>query len=429
MPDDISAGDGLPSVSHPYAQPEAAARCQSYAQYLARLDRSPFSPHHLPVEEQLWLASFTEDGRYIKRYTCILGDSSMPKNPPAVNIEDIRTNTTDLSSSDFRTLLQTTDENVPYRIVIAASKLGVPSRMMEDVLGLGLDLEPEIFDYVKSTREITRYMSEDEFPLAWFKDAPALRIGSGVLCILDKAPERKSKTGTREAIIFLREDEGFEFPPRNSLGSTMFSSKRPSQMRERHNRDSTHHPRHYHKSLVEQYIDEAVESNNQFGPGNFLYVCLAALLELHLSTAPISVFQNADFGWYQGLMRKYRRNSRDKTNRPLSVNTDQDVGWRLLRMELDDQRYTLRWMTRFFKRHLDYRNKDLQAAFKEIRGRFKLRVQDLEHFESQLRDQMASEGIDKSIRMAEMSIRESKRVMLCTLPVLLCLLFLLTGSK
>ncbi|CAN9164368.1 unnamed protein product [Alternaria alternata] len=69
---------------------------------------------------------------------------------------------------------------------------------MEDVLGLGLDLEPEIFDYVKSTREITRYMSEDEFPLAWFKDAPALRIGSGVLCILDKAPERKSKTGTRE---------------------------------------------------------------------------------------------------------------------------------------------------------------------------------------------------------------------------------------
>jgi hypothetical protein len=86
-------------------------------------------------------------------------------------------------------------------------------------------------------------------------------------------------------------------------------------------------------------------------------------------------------------------------------------------------------MTRFFKRHLDYRNKDLQAAFKEVRERFKLRVQDLEQVESQLRDQMAGEGIEKSIRMAEMSIQESKRVMLCMSPVLPFLLFLLTVSK
>jgi hypothetical protein len=199
-------------------------------------------------------------------------------------------------------------------------------------------------------------------------------------------------------------------------------------MRERPSHDSNHYPRHDKKSLVERYIHEAVQSKNKFGPGNFLYVCLAALLELHLSTAPTSVFHIADFGYYQGLMRKYRRNFEDMandfppvnnypgmaTNEPLPVDTYPDMGWRQLRVELDDQRYTLRWMTRFFKRHLDYRNKDLQAAFKELRGRFKLRVQDLEQVESQLRDQMASEGIDKSIRMAEMSIRESKRVMLLT---------------
>jgi hypothetical protein len=70
--------------------------------------------------------------------------------------------------------------------------------MMEDVLGLGLDLEPEIFDYVKSTPVVARYIPDDEFPLPWFKDAPALRIGSDILCMLEKTPERKSKTGTRE---------------------------------------------------------------------------------------------------------------------------------------------------------------------------------------------------------------------------------------
>ncbi|CAN9171821.1 unnamed protein product [Alternaria alternata] len=339
-------------------------------------------------------------------------------NQPPIDVEEIGPDTTFLSSSDFQTLLQTTDENVPYRIVIAVSNRVVPSRMIEDVLGLGLDLEPEIFDFVKGTVEATAYIPEDDFPLPWFKDAPALPI------------------------MFLR-DNSPEYLPRDSLGFTMFSSKRPSQMRERPSHDSNHYPRHDKKSLVERYIHEAVQSKNKFGPGNFLYVCLAALLELHLSTAPTSVFHIADFGYYQGLMRKYRRNFEDMandfppvnnypgmaTNEPLPVDTYPDMGWRQLRVELDDQRYTLRWMTRFFKRHLDYRNKDLQAAFKELRGRFKLRVQDLEQVESQLRDQMASEGIDKSIRMAEMSIRESKRVMLCMLPVLLCLFFLLTGSK
>ncbi|CAN9094752.1 unnamed protein product [Alternaria alternata] len=209
----------------------------------------------------------------------------------------------------------------------------------------------------------------------------------------------------------------------------MFSSKRPSQMRERPNRNPNHHLRYYRKSLVERYITEATESKNEFRPGNFLYVCLAALLELHLSTAPTSIFQSGLYNGYQGLMREYRTNLGSLTNKPLLVSVYPDMGWGELRMELDHQRHTLRWMTRFFKRHFDYSNEDLQAAFEDIRERFKLRIQDLEEVESQLRDQMASEGINKSIRMAEMSIRESKRVMLCTLLVVPFSSLLLTGSK
>jgi hypothetical protein len=192
---------------------------------------------------------------------------------------------------------------------------------------------------------------------------------------------------------------------------------------------SNHQPRYYRRSLIERYITEAIELEKQFGHGNFLYVCLAALLELHLSTAPTSIFQSGLYNGYQGLMRKYRTNLGSLTNKPLLVSVYPDMGWGELRMELDHQRHTLRWMTRFFKRHFDYSNEDLQAAFEDIRERFKLRIQDLEEVESQLRDQMASEGINKSIRMAEMSIRESKRVMLCTLLVVPFSSLLLTGSK
>lgn len=210
----------------------------------------------------------------------------------------------------------------------------------------------------------------------------------------------------------------------------MFSSKRPSQVRKRPNRDSYHQPLYYRKSLVERYITEAAESNDQFGPGNFLYVCLAALLELHLSTPPTSVFEYRSFDGHQGVMSRYYRDRfLDTTNPFIPLSDIPDMGWSQLRMELDHQRHTLRWMTRFFKKHLDYRNRDLQAAFKEIRERFKLRVQDLEQVESQLRDRLASKGIDKSIRMAEMSIRESKRVLLCMLLGLPFSLLLLTGSK
>jgi hypothetical protein len=89
---------------------------------------------------------------------------------------------------------------VHYRIVIAATNFGVPSRSMQTVLGLGLDLEPEIFDYVLSTLKVPKSMPANMFPLPWVKDAPALRIGSDVLCILGNTPKRTSKTGTYKDI-------------------------------------------------------------------------------------------------------------------------------------------------------------------------------------------------------------------------------------
>jgi hypothetical protein len=101
MPDNASAGDGLPSGSHPSAQSEAIARFQSYEEYLARLDRSPIPAPGVGYEEILWLASFTEDGRYIKRYTCNTRESSMPTNLSAVDLDVSGSDSTFLSPPSF----------------------------------------------------------------------------------------------------------------------------------------------------------------------------------------------------------------------------------------------------------------------------------------------------------------------------------------
>jgi hypothetical protein len=94
MPDNASSGESLPSGSRPFAQPEPAARFRSYREYLAHLDRLPLSLHNQDYGEQLWLASFTGDGRFIKRYACILQEFS---NLPATDVVGIKPDTTVLS--------------------------------------------------------------------------------------------------------------------------------------------------------------------------------------------------------------------------------------------------------------------------------------------------------------------------------------------
>jgi hypothetical protein len=194
----------------------------------------------------------------------------------------------------------------------------------------------------------------------------------------------------------------------------MFSSKRPSQIREGFYQDPSHHPCTDYTSLVQRYIIEETGSNNRFGPGTFLYVCLVALLELHLSSAPTCIPHIGANGVEELMCLRYRDSFNPHNRECIFFHAPPGIVWNRLKTELDEQRTTLRWMTRFFQKHFDYKNQDLRTEFEEIRERFRLRVEDLEQAESQLRDSWAWEGIDKGYRMAEMSIRESKRVMLRT---------------
>jgi hypothetical protein len=204
----------------------------------------------------------------------------------------------------------------------------------------------------------------------------------------------------------------------------MFPAERPSQIRGKSRNELDHLSSQSDLWLVQRFITSGVGFKNRFGSGNFLYVCLAALVEIHLSSAP----QNVPYIDWRGvgsyLFYEYRGVSSDE-----KLPTSPDRALTQLRMELDYQRTTLRWIGRFFRKHFVDENKDLQTAFHDIKERFTLRVQDLEQSESQLRDHLAAEGIKKSYHMAEMSIRESKRVMLRMLKSLHDLLIMLTRLK
>jgi hypothetical protein len=200
MPSDTNAEDRLPSASRSSAQPKATAGFQSYAKYLANLERTP-KYERSNSTENLWLASFTENGRCIRWYYCCPFDESAPSTPihlPTVDESRTRSDTLALSSSEFQTLLQTTDKNVAYRVIIATIGFEERYSRTKDILGLGLDLEPEVFDYVESRADYTKLSPKDRLPLPWFRDCPALRIGEHVLCILEATLGRTSETGICE---------------------------------------------------------------------------------------------------------------------------------------------------------------------------------------------------------------------------------------
>jgi len=69
----------------------------------------------------------------------------------------------------------------------------------------------------------------------------------------------------------------------------MYPPKRPSQIPKEY-RNAADQPDECHQTtwLIQRFITSGIGCDNAFGEGNFLYVCLAALVELHLSTAPLT---------------------------------------------------------------------------------------------------------------------------------------------
>ena len=201
----------------------------------------------------------------------------------------------------------------------------------------------------------------------------------------------------------------------------MYPPKRPSQIPDGFlNGADQPEPNRSNTWLVQRFITSGIGSDNSFGKGNFLYVCLAALVDLQLSTLPSYVPHIDKYGLQSEVVLEYYGEYPWSNEGPSALSADPSMTWARLRKDVDEERTTLRWINRFFRKNFDCSNESIRAAFDETMECFKFRVQDLEQAESWLRDHLAVQGTSQSIHMAEMSIRESKRVMLCTERSLRC---------
>jgi len=221
------------------------------------------------------------------------------------------------------------------------------------------------------------------------------------------------------AILFLANTRNWQgLATKHSTSFAMYPPKRPSCALEGFG-TAADLPDYEHENtwLVQRFITSGIGSNDFYGKGNFLYVCLAALIELQLSTAPLHVPHISRDGLQPQVELEYYRRYRGDSLPilPLRFEPSPPIPtWTYLRIDIDAQRTTLRWITRFFRKHFNYSNEGIQAAFEDAMECLTFQLQDLEQCESQVRDHLAVEGTRKSTQMAEMSIRESKRVMLRT---------------
>jgi len=191
-------GDSPPTKLHSAVTPNAAIGSRTYAEYQAKLQRSDFASSAPIIQDELWLASFDGAGRCLEwNYHVPSGENSLnvPRNLPALDGNGVRPHTTVVSSHDFRTLLRNPDEHVAYRIfIVTVGNKAIASRT-KDVLGLGLDLRPEIFEYAQMCVENPNSEGRGVFPRSWHKFPPALRVGANALCVLEAGLEKATNTG------------------------------------------------------------------------------------------------------------------------------------------------------------------------------------------------------------------------------------------
>jgi hypothetical protein len=156
-----------------------------------------------------------------------------------------------------------------------------------------------------------------------------------------------------------------------------------------------------------------------YGAGNFLFVCLEALLQLQLSITPQHIPFLRGRSWDSGRYTDYWRKPSNKAPEWQLIPRDL---WYELQTQIQTRRETLLSMPSFMAHNFrmdgdddedQERQSTLAMAYNDIKGRYERHVEWLELFVTKLKDVSDFENSEKSIAMAELSIKESKRMMLC----------------
>jgi len=199
MEDGAGPADSFTSGVHSPTDSKAAARFDSYREYVAKLKCLPTNAYY-PEGELLWLASFNGNGHCIGWDYCDFSDpkaSEARRLPPEEEGSGFRpSHASVLPPPRFCTLLQTPDKDVVYRVIIVAVGHEGYSSKIHKPLGLGLGLGEDIFLYVSANIYAD---SSPNLPQPWSRDFPALRVGGHTLCIPENASGKAPKTGIHEA--------------------------------------------------------------------------------------------------------------------------------------------------------------------------------------------------------------------------------------
>ncbi|KAF2279306.1 uncharacterized protein EI97DRAFT_455567 [Westerdykella ornata] len=165
------------------------------------------------------------------------------------------------SPDEFRTLLAASDKNAAYQVIILELGNGrLPPAWVVDMIGLGLDMEPEVWVYFWSQEG-----KWNEVGTAWMNRSDVIEV----------------------AALFLANPDGSTpyarmYPPESP---SSLQKKKPSQASESNGQS-------YEKMktrAVRRWILNAARDSVNIGPKNVLFPCLEALLRWQMCTAPQAV--------------------------------------------------------------------------------------------------------------------------------------------
>lgn len=165
--------------------------------------------------------------------------------------------------------------------------------------------------------------------------------------------------------------------------------------------------------LVTWFHKCALEAS-KYGSDAFRFSCIEALVEYHSTLMPqnMPIFEDWDGPFY----------SRVRSNTWLGA--PPQILWNRLRTEVDDARMFLNKFPKFVSRNFDICEPTISDAFRHVEEKYKDHIARIEVVETRFRDQLSIVSSAKGIEMAELSIQESKRVMLCKISCFLRGLFL-----
>ena len=309
-----------------------------------------------------------------------------------------------------------------------------------EVVSLELDIPPTIWFLILSgSRNISNIGIIPDTPNASLERQHILHVGNQWLLLVNPLTRSQPQTGSiffqsgwRKgsslfiAIVLLdekdvsipvltRKKDYMRFPgmPKYRIFDQYGSlASRPSATEPKTNRDADNYNLsnrshsyiafHRWKYAITRFVSERIEDVGQYGDGNFLLVCVEALLSIQSCNPP----------WCISLIDHENGDSWGRYTGERLFEDSHQQRWAELRDELDSHRETLLWLAYFIKTNFNLEETKAKIACSGLQGNFERFVKEVEIAEVRSRDQIGILSSRKATEMAQMSIAESKRVMI-----------------